>query len=368
MQQTQTIFEQLGLKPVINAAGKMTALGASVLSEQTAAAMVEAGQHFVDLADLFKTADKLIAQATGAEAGFITSCSAAGITIAVAACVTRGDLSRTETLPFIAEPPDEIVIQRGHVIHFGAPMIQMIALAGARVVEIGATNRTQPNMLRQALTPRTAAIMFAVSHHTYPSGFISLEETVRIAHERGVPVIVDAAAETDLRKYIAAGADLVIYSGHKSLNAPTSGIMAGRRDLIDACLQQNGGIGRAMKIGKEGIIGSLAALRQYLDADEPGTDIAAVETLGAMMQGIPGLTAELSPDPTRPEIVRLRLTVDAHAAKIDGPKLVARLTAHSPSIRTRNHDVEHGVIEVDFRTLGAGEAEIIADAVRQYLT
>jgi D-glucosaminate-6-phosphate ammonia-lyase len=365
---TQSVLERLGLKPVINAAGKMTALGASVLSADTTAAMAEAGRHFVDVAELFKAADRLIAQATCAEAGFVTSCSAAGIMIATAACVTRGDLARTEALPVVSEPPDEIVIQRGHVIHFGAPILQMIALAGARVVEIGATNRTQPNMLRQAITARTAAIMFVVSHHTYPSGFVSLDETIRIARERDIPVIVDAAAETDLRKYIAAGADLVIYSGHKSLNAPTSGVMAGRRGLIDACLQQNSGIGRAMKIGKEGIVGCLLALQQYMEAAEPATDVATVEALGAKLQGIRGISTALSPDPTRPEIVRLRLMVDAHSAKIDGRALVELLTAHSPSIRTRNHDVEHGVIEIDFRTLAPGEANVIAAAARRYLT
>ena len=362
-----SVFDRLELKPVINAAGKMTALGASVLSDQTTAAMARAGGHFVDIADLFKAADRAITRATGAEAGFITSCSAAGITIATAACLTRGDLARTEALPFVAGPPDEVVIQRGHVIHFGAPILQMIALAGARIVEVGAANRTQPHMLRQAITPRTAAIMFVVSHHTAPAGFVGLEETVRIAREQDVPVIVDAAAETDLRKYVAAGADLVIYSGHKSLNAPTSGIVAGRRHLIDACAQQNGGIGRTMKIGKEGIVGSLAALQQYLDAGEPRTDIAEVAALGRKLGDICGLAAEAAPDPTRPEIVRLRLTIDARAAKLDARTLVARLTAHTPSIRTRNHDVEHGVIEVDFRTLGKGEADIIAAAVRQYL-
>ncbi|MBN8999727.1 MAG: aminotransferase class V-fold PLP-dependent enzyme [Rhizobiales bacterium] len=367
MARTPSTFAALGIEPVINAAGKMTALGASVLSPATRAAMDEASARFVDLAALMKAADRTIAAATGAEAGFITSCSAAGIVIATAACVTRGDLARTEALPFLAGPPDEVVIQRGHVVHFGAPILQMIALTGARPVEIGATNRTQPNMLKDALSPRTAAVMFVVSHHTYPSGFVGLAETVRIAHERGVPVIVDAAAETDLRKYVAAGADLVIYSGHKSLNAPTSGIVAGRRALIDACLQQNGGIGRAMKIGKEGIIGALAALEQYVAAGEPGTDMAAVEGLAARLQGIPGLAAAPSVDPTRPEIVRVRLTVDPATARIDGRALVARLTAHAPSIRTRNHDVEHGVIEIDFRTLQPGDADVIADAVRLHL-
>ncbi|MFN8421788.1 MAG: SelA-like pyridoxal phosphate-dependent enzyme, partial [Anaerolineae bacterium] len=139
-----SVFEELGLRRIVNAAGKLTVLGASVISDETAAAMVEAGQHFVDLAELMRAADRLIAQATSAEAGFITSCAAAGISISTAACLTRGDLARTESLPFLASPPDEILIQRGHSIHFGGSILQMMALTGAKVIEIGATNRTLP--------------------------------------------------------------------------------------------------------------------------------------------------------------------------------------------------------------------------------
>src|SRR5262249_60287974 len=131
-------------------------------------------------------------------------------------------------------------------------------------------------------------------------GFAGLQEPTPVAREQAVPVLVDAAAETDLRKYIAAGADLVIYSAHKSLNAPTAGIMAGRRGLIDACLQQNGGIGRTMKIGKEGIVGCLAALQQYVDAAEPATAIAPGGALGAKPPGNPGPRTPLSPPPTPP--------------------------------------------------------------------
>ena len=104
-----SVFEQLGLRQVINAAGKLTVLAASVMSDETAAAMVEAGQRFVDLAELMRAADRAIAQATGAEAGFITSCASAGIAICTAACLTRGDLSRTESLPFLASPPNEMI-------------------------------------------------------------------------------------------------------------------------------------------------------------------------------------------------------------------------------------------------------------------
>lgn len=367
----KSFFDQLGLRRVINAAGKLTMLGASTQSASVRAAMNEGAQNFVDLAELMALADRRIADATGAEAGFVTSCAAAGIAIATAACVTRGDLARTEALPFLADPPNEMIIQGGHKIHFGASLVQIMRLGGAQIVEIGTVNRTLPHQLRQAISQRTAGVMFAVSHHTHQTGAIPLGEVVQIAHAQNVPVVVDAAAEVDLRKYIAAGADLVIYSGHKSLNSPTAGLIAGRRDLIDACLQQNQGIGRTMKIGKENIIGALAALDEYL---APASEIAMpsdAERAAALIQqlaGIQGLRASAVGDATRPSIVRVRLQIDTSQAQIDARTLVACLETHSPSIRTRNHALEQGSIEIDFRPLAIGEESVIGEAVREYMT
>jgi L-seryl-tRNA(Ser) seleniumtransferase/D-glucosaminate-6-phosphate ammonia-lyase len=341
-------------------------LGASTQSPAVLAAMAEGAQHFVDLAELMDVADRLVAEATGAEAGFITSCAAAGIAIATAACISRGDLARTERLPLPPGPPDEVILQGGHKIHFGAALTQMVALAGGKVVEIGTVNRTLPHQLTTALNGHTAAVLFAVSHHTHQTGAIPLTEVVRLAHRANVPVIVDAAAELDLRKYIATGADLVIYSGHKSLNAPTSGLIAGQRALIDACRQQNSGIGRTMKIGKENIIGCLAALREYLAVAETTDDAPRAATLLTQLAGLSGLCAEAVRDVTRPSIVRVRLTIDPRHAPLTARDLVTRLEAHDPSIRTRNHAVEGGSLEIDFRTLAPGDELVIAAAIRGY--
>ncbi|MFN8442929.1 MAG: aminotransferase class V-fold PLP-dependent enzyme [Caldilineaceae bacterium] len=366
----KSFFEALGLRRVVNAAGKLTMLGASTQSTGVRAAMAEGAQNFVDLGELMAVADRKIAEATGAEGGFITSCSAAGIAIATAAAITRGDLARTEALPFITTPPNEIILQAGHKIHFGAALTQMVRLGGAQIVEIGTVNRTLPHQLSQAICERSAAVLFVVSHHAYQGGAISLSEVIRIAHSRNVPVIVDAAAEVDLHKYIASGADLVIYSGHKALNSPTAGLIAGRRDLIDACHQQNQGIGRSMKIGKENIIGTLAALAEYTNAaasDETSNDATRTVALLKTLATIPGLHAEAVPDVTRPSIVRVRLHIDKATAKLDARTLVTRLEAHSPSIRTRNHALEQGIVEIDFRPLAPGEELIVGEAIQFYL-
>jgi D-glucosaminate-6-phosphate ammonia-lyase len=106
-----------------------------------------------------------------------------------------------------------------------------------------------------------------VSHHTVQFGLIPFEEFVAVAHAKGVPVIVDAASEYDLKRFIAGGADLALYSAHKFLGGLTAGIVAGKKALVRAAYFQNGGIGRGMKVGKEGIVGAIAALEQWQQRD-----------------------------------------------------------------------------------------------------
>ena len=127
--------------------------------------------------------------------------------------------------------------------------------AGAQVVPVGQATDARPYQLAGGLTERSVAAVYVVSHHCVDYGQIALPAFVEICHERGVPVIVDAASEYDLRGFLAAGADLVVYSAHKFLGGPTAGLVAGRKELVRAAYLQNHGIGRGMKVGKEEIIG-----------------------------------------------------------------------------------------------------------------
>src|SRR5262245_19620008 len=116
----------------------------------------------------------------------------------------------------------------------------------------------------------TATALYVVSHHVVRYGQIPLSTFADICHRRGVPVVVDAASEYDLRGFLKAGADLVVYSGHKFLGGPTSGIVAGRKDLVNAAYLQNYGICRGMKIGKESIVGLIATLEAWERRDHAG--------------------------------------------------------------------------------------------------
>jgi D-glucosaminate-6-phosphate ammonia-lyase len=261
------IRSRLGVRPVINVSGTMTALGASIVVPEAVEAVAAILSEFVEIGDLQRRVSTAIARLCATEAGFVTASASAGITLSVAGAMTGADLAAIERLPDAAGLKHEVIIQLGHMVGYGAPIEQAVRLAGARVVPVGQATDVRPYQLAGALGQRTAAVLFVVAHHTVQHGQLSLEEVVEIAHPQGVPVIVDAASEYDLRGFLRRGADVVVYSGHKFLGGPTAGIVAGQRDLVRAAYLQNHGIGRGMKVGKEGMAGTIAALEAWENRD-----------------------------------------------------------------------------------------------------
>jgi L-seryl-tRNA(Ser) seleniumtransferase len=257
------IRRELGLRPIINASGTMTVLGASIMVPEAIAAMTAIAGEFVEMQQLHQLASEAVSLATGAEAGFITASCASAITLAVAATLTGDRLLAIERLPDTTGLKREVLVQLGHMVGYGASLEQTIAMTGARVVPVGTVSMARDYQLDEAITDSTACAVFVVSHMTVQYAMLSLEQVCRICHAKGVPVIVDAASEYDLRGFLARGADLVVYSGHKFLGGPTSGIVAGSRALVHAAALQNRGIGRGMKVGKESIAGVMAALQSW---------------------------------------------------------------------------------------------------------
>ena len=241
------IRQALGLRPLINVSGTMTVLGASIMVPQAVAAMAAIATEFVDMAELHRKASDVVAQATGAQAGFITASCASAITLSVAATMTGTRRLAIERLPDTTGLRDEVLVQTGHLVGYGASLQQSIAMTGAKVVTVGTVSMAQPYQLEEAITEQTACAVFVVSHMTVQYAMLALEQVCAVCHAKGIAVIVDAASEYDLRGFLARGADLVVYSGHKFLGGPTSGIVAGRADLVHAAREQNRGIGRGMR-------------------------------------------------------------------------------------------------------------------------
>lgn len=351
------IRESLGLRKIINAAGPVSVLGGGAPSGPAIDAAMSVFSKAVDIAELQDRASAMIATTFGSEAGYVTAGSAAAITIAVAAAMTGNDGGRVAQLPDTRGIKCHVVLQAGHDANFGAPVSQLIRLSGALPVLAGEVDHCSPSDLRKVLNVETAAAVYVVSHHTTPTGMIDLTEFCEICHSRGVPVIVDAAGEYDLREQLDAGADLAIASAHKNYGALTAGIVAGRKHLIDACRLQDHGIGRPMKVGKEGIASVIAALDSWKRPEQIALFANWKRRSAMAISLLAGLRVEVAIDMTGSPLYRARIHME------DARRVVLQLQAGQPSIRVWQHGLKFGFFEIDPRLISDEDMVVICEAV-----
>jgi L-seryl-tRNA(Ser) seleniumtransferase len=367
----QPIRERLNLRPIINVSGTMTALGASIIVPEAIKAMSEIASQFVEMDDLHRRASEVIARLTSGEAGFVTASCASGISLSLAAAITGDNLLAIENLPDRTEGlKTEVIVQIGHMVSFGGNIDQAVRLAGGRVVAAGTVSVVNDYHVADAINERTAAALYVVSHHTVQYGMLSLPEFAAICHARNVPVIVDAASEYDLRTFLQQGADIVVYSGHKFLGGPTTGIVAGRKDLVRATFLQNRGIGRGMKVGKESIAGVMAALEAWEQRDHDGIRRRERDALALWkntLEGLAGIEAVTIPDPTNNPLDRLEINVRPESGFTAAGLATALARAQIPII-VRNHEVERGHFFLDPCNLHPGEAETVARELHSLLS
>lgn len=361
---SQNIYQRLGLKRVINACGKMTILGVSAVSPEVMQATAEAAGSFVEIDKLVDRTGQLVSTHTGAEDSYITSCASAGIAIAVAAVITRGEPDRVALMPDSSGMANEVLMLRGHNIDYGAPITSAIRLGGGRVVEVGQSNLAARWQLEKAISERTAALLFVKSHHSVRKGMLTLADFVEVAKAHQLPLIVDAAAEEDLRLYVSQGADLVIYSGAKAFNAPTSGFITGKREWIECCKAQHHGIARAMKIGKENMVGLVKALELYAEGADSMTPDALATTVDAI-SALHGFSAEIEQDEAGRAIWRVQVRVHPDVLGIDARQVEALLRTGDVAIYTRRYFLHQGVFSIDPRTLDQSELAMIVERLAQ---
>jgi L-seryl-tRNA(Ser) seleniumtransferase len=296
---TVGMYERLGMRRVINADATLTRLGGSLMPSYVLDAMREAAGSFVDMYELQQVVGKRLAALTRNEAAYVSTGAAAGLVLATLAAMTGGDLPTIARLIETGEAPkDEVIIHRGHRI----PYDPAIRLAGARIVEVGNRLQTFPWELEAAITPRTAMVFYAAGVHL-ASGALPLAETVEVAHAHDIPVVVDAAAQLPPTENLwrftrELGADLAVFSGGKDFHGPqASGLLVGTEAMI-AAIAVNGSphqrLARPMKVGKEEMIGLLAAVERYVDGDwqdRARRYEATVERWIEHFDGLPGVSA-----------------------------------------------------------------------------
>jgi L-seryl-tRNA(Ser) seleniumtransferase/D-glucosaminate-6-phosphate ammonia-lyase len=352
---------------VINAAGKLTALGGTAQTTAVADAQAAAAQAHVDLDELRAAAGRRLAELTGAQAATITCGAAAGIATSVAALISGGKPDLVARLPDSNGLPNRVLLQVGHDVNFGAPVVQMIRLGGGVAELVGSAAQVTIDDLEAALAEPAdlAGFVYVQSHHVVLPDRLSLERCIKVCGNADLPVVVDAAAEEDLGQYVALGADLVTYSGGKAIGGPTVGFIAGRTELIAACEAQQRGIARAMKVGKEQIAGLMAALDAYDPADHAAERALAGELI-AMLGELPGTNVYEKPDEAGRDIVRV--AIERRGDAWEPKELIAHLVAGHPSIRTRNHQAPQGRILIDCREIDRGQATQIAARVREFFS
>jgi L-seryl-tRNA(Ser) seleniumtransferase len=366
------IYEDLGVKTLINGYATLTRLGGSLMPPAVLEAMAEAARSFVDLDELQEKVGRRIAGWTRNEAAYVSAGAAAGLSLATAACITGTDPNLRSRLPYSDGLKNEIIIHRkGRVAYIFA-----VRQAGGKIVEIGNAEGASEDELENAIGDNTAGVLYFANPNHDP-GQIPLKRGIEIAHGHGIPVIVDAAAQIppieNLWRFTEMGANMVLFSGGKGLRGPqASGLMLGSEELIKAAAchaSPRPFIGRPMKAGKEEIIGLMTAVRLALDEDQDALLQRyedQVEAVIAVFSGTPHVQVNRAfPSEAGQPMPRAELILDEEVLGLKRDTLLNRLLDGDPPISLAPSG-EAGVY-INPQTLEKGEIDIIIRRIARIL-
>lgn len=366
----ENIYSKSGLQAVINASGRMTKLGVSTISKGVGETLVEAAGNYVVIDDLYVYAGRRIGNLIGTADACVTSSASAGIALAVASLICGGNLQNVkhlyDLLPSVTKR--EVIILKGHNVDFGAPVAEMVQIAGGKIVEAGYANGASIEDIEQAVTKDTLAILFVKSHHCVQKEMPEARSVIELAERLGIPCIVDAAAEEDLKIYAAMGADFVCYSGAKAIEGPTSGFVACKtKKLADNMRLQYKGIGRAMKVGKECTMGLVTAVEEYIAGGKTSpVSKAELERFAACVGEIPGCKTSIIKDEAGRDIFRCKIDFNPHQYGMNAKDVVRELQRGDVAIFTRDYQANIGSIAIDPRPLNSEkELEIIEQRLKE---
>lgn len=388
-----SIYKTLGVRPIINAIGTFTRLGGSLMPPEVVQAMQEASRQFVCMEELQHAAGQAIANLTGAEAAYVTSGAQAALVLSIAACLTGLDAAKMDQLPNSRGLKNAVIMARFHRNHYD----HAVEAAGGCIVEVGSDEACSLAEIAAAINDQTAAIL----HLPWQERKLALADVVQLAHQHGLPVVVDAAGRCDepanLTQFVATGADLVCFSGGKYIRGPqASGFVCGRRTLISAIAWQHldmdftpevwtaprelldpqalafvprQGIGRGYKAGKEEIVGLVTALQLYFQRDhaaEKAACWAKLQTLCEELQETPHITAELiTPDADRGGFPLARIRIDEQALGMTGYDFIWALKSGQPSIHPGERELAQGAVIIHPFGLQTGEELATAQRVKE---
>lgn len=367
----QDIFARYQLKKVINASGRMTMLGGSTPRTEVIEAVSEGLGEYFEIKDLLDKTGAYIAKLLNTEDAVIVSCASAGIAQSVAALITKDDDDLLYHLhSSVKKVPREIIVPKGHNVNFGAPIETMINLGGGTVVEAGYANECSSSAVETCINENTAAILYVKSHHCVQKSMLSISDAINVAKKYNIPLIVDAAAEEDLVHYYEMGADIVIYSGTKALESATSGLVVGKKKYIHWVKKQANGIGRAMKIGREGVLGLTLAIELYLHHPISETGDEMIEKMSYFidsLNGLQGITAKVVWDSAGRDIARTEIYFDPKLLGKTAVEIVSEMKQGDTAIYFREYRANDNYIEVDVRSVSKKQLEIIYNKLKNII-
>jgi len=326
-------YQRLGVTPFINAAGTYTVLSASVLPDEVQAAMSLAARQPINLNELLDASGDYLAKRLRSEAALVTAGAAAALTLGTAACITAGNQAAIVGIPLdMTGLKNEVVVQKTHRYEYD----HALRNCGIRFVEVETLDDYE-----RAFTERTVMAHF---FNAAEAGQISREDWVRVAHQHSVPCFNDAAADvppiSNLWNYTAMGFDLVTFSGGKGLRGPQcTGLLLGRKDLIEAAKRNNSPnsntVGRGMKVGKEEIVGLVAAVDWFLSQDDAAMESdfrQRAERIAQRLQDLPTVQTKTFIPPVANHVPHLLITYDPVRIKISGREVMEKLREGKPRI------------------------------------
>ncbi len=370
-------------RPVINAAGVVihTNLGRAPLSTAALEAM-RAAAGYCDLEYDLATGgrgsrgarvDPLVAEAAGAEAGCAVNNAAAALVLVLAALGQGRD----------------VLVSRGELVEIGGSfrLPEIMAASGARLVEVGTTNRTRA---RDYLCDADVALLLKVHPSNYRiTGFTeapSVAELAEVAARRGVPLVHDVgsgllgdagdpwlAGEPSLRGSLQAGADLVLCSGDKLLGGPQAGLLAGRADLVETCRRHP--LARALRLDKLRIAALVTTLEAHMAGAE--RDLPAWRMLRADTGELHARAAVLATRVGGVVVQGETLVGGGSAPGAGVPSPIVRVGCRSPDavagrLREQNPPVvaraEDGALLLDLRTVAPADDDLLAKLVTASLS
>lgn len=362
------VYASLGLRPVLNFQGPVTTIGASKMLPQIQPIMAEAAAEFAVLEEVKDVVGTRIAALCKTEAALVTSGTCGAISLGTYACLTGTDNAKVRALPDLAGMKKEVIIQKPHRNGYD----HAVRSAGVRIVETATRAEFEA-----ALGPHIAMIYFLGGNRgdwKYQNP-VSLEDTVALAKKAGVPVLVDAAnllpSWDNIPKLAALGVDLIAFSGGKHICGPqSSGVLAGRKDLIDAAWLNSSphsdSNGRAMKVNKEEMIGLLAALEHYVKLDFAALDRESERQAAFLIEGLKPLNVKTAKSPfdrTR-KVHRVLVSWDEQQRKLTSAEARQKLMEGEPRIAALANPDGQG-LEFTFMMNSPGDEKLLLRRLQQ---